>query len=422
MMAWLKMGMRNLMKNARRSMITAFAIAMGFATVNLFDGFATYMHKGNQVVAIYAMAGGHLAIYKKGFLDKGRIEPGKHLLSSNDVETIKAICATMPDVELATPQLNINGLLSNGKISTIFLAQGIVPSARMVFLNHLEKMAEESGHRTMKDRFEGEPLRDDKPFGVAATRGLVRILGLKTNDSAVAMSTTAEGQMNALDCQIMMVMNAGSEQMNDKMMIVPFSFAQSLFDTTGADRIAILLKDTARTDAVRDQLLLACSAKGLDLDIQTWIQMSEWYRKVKSMFDTIFQFLFIIVFIIVVMSVVNTMGMAVMERTREIGTLRAMGLKRRGVLQLFAVESALLGVFGSILGVFFTFIGWSLVQLIKPTWSPPGLSNRFVIWIEWVPKTLVFGLVFMLVLCLLASLIPARRAAHQNIVDALGHV
>ena len=122
------------------------------------------------------------------------------------------------------------------------------------------------------------------------------------------------------------------------------------------------------------------------------------------------------------MSVVNTMGMAVMERTREIGTLRAMGLKRRGVLHLFAVESTLLGIIGSAGGLFLTFVGWAFVQWLKPTWMPPGLSNRFVIWIEWVPQTLVLSFIFLVVLCLIASLIPARRAARQNIVDALGHV
>lgn len=421
MTAWLKMGMRNLVKNARRSMITAFAIAMAFATVNLFDGFATYMHKGNQNVAIYAQASGHLSIFKRGYLEKGRLEPGKYLLSSGDVALVQSVCAVMPQVEIATPQLNINGLLSNGRMSTIFVAQGVVPSARAIFMKHLEKMAEKST-KSMSDRFEGEPLLDEMPSGVAVSRGLAKVLGLKVGDDATALSNTQEGQMNALDAQIRMVFSAGSEQMSDKMMSVPLAFAQSLHDWQGGDRVAVLLHDTRQTDAMREELTRVLAAKGLDAEIKTWVEMSEWYRKVKSMFDTIFQFLFVIVFIIVVMSVVNTMGMAVMERTREIGTLRAMGLKQRGVMALFAVESTLLGVLGSFGGVVLTFLGWAFVQWKKPTWMPPGLSNSFVIWIEWVPKTLVFSLLFMILLCLVASLIPARRAARKNIVDSLGHV
>lgn len=421
MTAWLKMGLRNLVKNGRRSLITAFAIAMAFATVNLFDGFATYMHKGNQNVAIFAQASGHLTIFKRGYLEKGRLEPGKYLLTSNDVDTILAVCGALPVVELATPQLSINGLLSNGRISTIFVAQGVVPSARLVFMKHLEKMAEKS-NKSMAERFQGEPLSDDAPDAISVSVGLAKLLGLKIGDDVTAMSNTQEGQMNALDATIRMTFSAGSEQMNDKMMSAPLAFTQSLYDWPGGDRVAVLLNDTRRTESMRRELQDALAAKGLDVEIRTWVEMSEWYRKVKSMFDTIFHFLFVIVFIIVVMSVVNTMGMAVMERTREIGTLRAMGLKRRGVMMLFAVESTLLGLFGSLAGLFLTFLGWGFVQWRKPTWTPPGLSNRFVIWIEWVPQTLLFSLVFMIILCLVASLIPARRAARQNIVDSLGHV
>ena len=90
------------------------------------------------------------------------------------------------------------------------------------------------------------------------------------------------------------------------------------------------------------------------------------------MFDVIFLFLFIIFFIIVVMSVANTMSMAVFERTREIGTLRALGLKRRGVMLLFAIESSLLGILGTVGGILLTLLGWWVVDFFKPTWTPPG--------------------------------------------------
>ena len=75
--------------------------------------------------------------------------------------------------------------------------------------------------------------------------------------------------------------------------------------------------------------------------------------------DMIFMFLFLIVFVIVIMSIVNTMGMAVLERTREIGTLRALGLKRKGVRTLFAMEGALIGFFGSILGLILDISVWA---------------------------------------------------------------
>jgi putative ABC transport system permease protein len=105
------------------------------------------------------------------------------------------------------------------------------------------------------------------------------------------------------------------------------------------------------------------------------------------MFRVIFGFLFIIVLIIVVVSVVNTMGMTVMERIREIGTIRAMGVKKRAILKLFALESLLLSCMGCILGMGFTLLGWGLVKVLEPTWVPPHISMRVPIEVYLVPGT-----------------------------------
>jgi putative ABC transport system permease protein len=183
-----------------------------------------------------------------------------------------------------------------------------------------------------------------------------------------------------------------------------------------------LLDNTENTETVLNRLQTIFSEKGLDLEIKTWKEMSLWYRKVKDMFDVIFVFLFSIVFIIVVMSVINTMSMAVVERTREIGTLRALGLKRRGVVRLFAVESIILGILGTIVGFGLTCLTLLGIGLFKPTWIPPGITTRIAIKVEFVPEQMFYSFVFLLLLCLIASLVPAKRAAQQNVVDALGHV
>ncbi len=420
MLVWIKVGLRNLVKNRRRSVITLMAIAVGFAAVNLFAGFAEYMHDSNRLVTIYGSGQGHIMIFRKGFLEKGRLASSRYLLTAKEIKTIRGVCAKNPEVELATPQLNITGFLTNGKESTIFLARGIVPSARHLFLERMRALFL-SKARTITAAPEGRPLADDQEEGVAVSRGLAELLQLKLGDTAVAFSQTIDGEMNALNVQVFQLFNVRSE-LNDKFMIVPFSLARKLYDTKGADQVAVLLTRTERTRAVRRQLARALKAEGLDLDLKTWDEMSEWYRKIKGMFDTIFRFLFIIVFATVVMSVTNTMSMNVLERTREIGTLRALGLKRRGVLSLFTIESGLLGVLGSLAGMVLTIIGWWLVKTLQPTWVPPAVPRAVVIRIDLVPEKMIWSFLFLVVLCLVASLIPARRAAGLNVVEALGHV
>jgi putative ABC transport system permease protein len=420
MLAWLKLGFRNLVKNGRRSLITTLAIALGFAAVNVFRGFAEYLHMSNEQVAIYVTAQGHLMFFKRGFLEQGRLDPAGYLFNAEELRAIEAICKGYDEIEFCTPQLRITGLLTNGTTSTIFIADGIVPSAYRTFLERLQALLmPKIGSR--RDAIRGKLMEDDQEHGVAISFGLAELLELDIGSSAVAFTNTVDGQMNAMDVEVFQLFTAFSA-LNDKSMRVPFSFAQKLYDTDGADRVAVLLTRTDATEAVRDRLRADFEKQGLEVDIKTWVEMSEWYRSVKEMFDTIFRFVFVIVFVIVVMSVVNTMSMAVLERTREIGTLRALGLKRRGVLRLFAAESLLLGAIGSIAGVCLTLAAWALVNWLQPTWVPPGVPRQIIIRVELVFETMVYSFLVLQALCLAASLIAARRAARQNIVDALGHV
>jgi putative ABC transport system permease protein len=135
----------------------------------------------------------------------------------------------------------------------------------------------------------------------------------------------------------------------------------------------------------------------------------------------IFAISFLIVFTIVVMSVVNTFTMAVMERTREIGTLRALGVKRRGIVSLFSLESIVLGGFGSALGIALTLLVVALVGWLQPTWVPPQLSRRVPLEIYLVPRFWLFSTAMLVLLSMLSAILPARKAARMPVTNALGH-
>lgn len=414
MATWVKIALRNLLKNKRRSIVTMMAIMLGFSAVNLFAGFTAYMYRANREGSIYTGFQGHLTIFRKGLFERDKETPAKLLLSPDEITSIQEICKKMKEVVIATPQLRISGLITNGKISTIFVAQGYVPSIQNIFTSRTSLK--------LMEPFDGKPLEDDHPEGIGISRGLARFLNLKVSSDAVIMATTVDGQMNALDVKIYHLFDAPSMAMNDRFIRIPFSYAQQLYDTKGAHMMSVLLEKTEDTEAVRQALKEEFKRKGLDLEIKSWDELSEWYTKVKEMFDLIFLFLFLIVFIIVIMSVINTMSMTVLERIREIGTLRALGLKRRGVLMLFSIESCLMGIGGIAGGTLLCLLGWGCVQMFKPTWIPPGISVRIPLQIEFSLKSFWISGIFLIILCLIASLVPARRAAYSNVVDALGHV
>ncbi len=364
-------------------------------------------------MAIQVEGLGHLTIYKKGWLENGKIDPDKYMFTRDEIKKIIDIAEKDDDVVLATPKIDISGIVSNSRVSTIFAAQGLIPSD--------DKKIRGSFTATGKS-INGERMSNQKSYGVEMAVGLAKILDLKPGSNAVLMGPTLDGQMNALDLEVAGVYDTGNTPTNEMFMRVPFSFAQSLYDTDMADRIVVLLDDWEKTETVRDRLQGVLSGIGPGCVIKTWKELSMIFSSVKGTFDMIFGFLFLIVLTVVIMSVINTMGMAVTERTREIGTLRALGLKRRGVGLLFATEGLMIGMLGSIAGFIIYMIVWSLVIHFEPTWTPPVRTDPIPLYIMFVPQLITILIFSLSLLSLLAALMPARRAAGQNVVEALGHV
>lgn len=412
MKKWIKLAMRNILRNRRRSIVTVLAIAVGFSAVSLFHGYAGRIFWFLKEGAIRGESLGHLVIHKAGWLENGKLDPERYMLSQDEISRITELVTKEEGVVLATPQIHVHGLVTNGNVSTPFIAQGVVPKDDKAIKGPWARL------RPVK----GEKLNEKMPYGVEMARDLARLLNLGPGKDAVVMAPTFSGQVNALDIEVRGVYDTGMSATNDKFMRFSLDLAQSLFDTRMAERVVVLLKDAAGTEKMRTLLRAKLAGLGIESDIRTWSEMSSYYSRSKSLLDMIFLFIFLIVFISVTMSTVNTMSMAVLERTREVGTLRALGLKRRGVLSLFAVEGGMLGLFGSLAGILLHLAVCSVLRLAAPTYIPPSGSTPVKLWVDYVPETLLVLTVFLVLVSMTTATLAARRASRQNIVDALGHV
>ncbi len=416
MFPWFKLAFRNLLKNKRRSLVTLGAVAFGFAAINLLGGFSNYIFNALEDGYVYARGNGHLSIFKKGFHRQGLMNPANYLLNQREVEEISALCRRDQRISIITPQLNISGLVSNGKISTIMMAEG---------RNQDDMRAiRQLGHgfsRQLK-LFRGHELSDEPIYQVGVAKGLAANFNLKIGDSVVVMTTTADGFMNAFDANIVQTLDAPLEILDDLLVSMPLRFAQELYDCKGADRLNLLLKNARLAYPMKKYLEQQLTTRGFNIEIYTWDQLRPSYLKIRNMFNVIFTFVFIIVLAIVALSVVNTISMAVLERTREIGTLRALGLKRSGVVRIFSIEGTLLAAAGSLCGFILTLLGWAAVTILQPSWTPPTIPKEVPLEIHLVPWLMAVSCLAMIVLAALAAIIPARRAAHLRIIEALRHI
>lgn len=414
-MNWISLALRNLLRNARRSITTIAAVALGYAAVNILAGFTAYMFTSIEDAHIYEQINGHVQIWKKDARGYGGTDPGAYLISKEDFARIKEFAAQDDRVDLAAGMLEVKGNLDFNGLPGFFVGQAMVPEEKDAIHQRSTALRSADG-----STYEGKPFTKDTPDGISVTPGMAESLGLKIDSDVVLMAASISGQMNAVDARVLQIEDTASEALNNRYLFMPLELAQGLYDTEGVSCVRMLLKKNEDTDGVVASLRERFPDS--EWEVIPWYEVSKLYLRTKRMFDIIFGLVFAIITTIVTMSVLNTIGMAVIERTREIGTLRALGLKRPGVVVLFGIESALLGIIGAAVGLFLTLTFAFGVRAIQPTWEPPVTAREIVWEIHILPSTLLLTFVVLVIFTALAAIAPARRAAKQGIVDSLGHV
>ncbi len=246
---------RNLLRNGRRTAVTLVSIAFGFAALGLFAGYTMNVYLGLRNQAVYGELLGHLTISKRGLQTEGRLHPEKYLLSAADIARVSETVRRVAPQATFAPRLAVSGLISNGTVSTIFIAEGVAPGDMHALRGPL---ANASG-----------ALDPDKPAGVTVARGLAAMLGFKDGDDASLLSSTLRGQANAVDAQIVDSFATGNAGTNDKFMFIPLEQARALYDAGGrADRLTVVLPDVGQTDVERARIAQALEPLGLDLEVR----------------------------------------------------------------------------------------------------------------------------------------------------------
>ncbi len=412
---WLKIGFRNALRNTRRSLFTVVAIALGFAAVTVFAGFREYIDSGIRDGDIYALAQGHLTIVQEGFFERPENQQFELLISPEELRTVQEVLSEIPVVVLSTPKLQLSGMVKSGKRAAVFFAMARIPSQVTAL------RARSPGMTSRLKLWEGEPLRDDLPAGLGMSHGLAEKLDLELGDPLTVVARAASGRLNEIEAQLVNRFEAEAEWLNDKVMTMPLELAQQLTGSRDVDRVAVLLSSTDRIESAREAMAAGLRARGLRMEIKTWEELDPIYRKAKHLIDVIFSFIFVIVLLIAASSVMNTIGVSVLERTREVGALRALGVEVSDVVRMFVVESGVLGLVGSVLGFLLALSSIGLVWALELTWIPPHLTMRVPLEVYLVPRVALTAGLFLVALSMASAVPPALRAARRVIPEALGH-
>ena len=409
MRLYLKLAIRNVFRNRRRSLITLLAMGFGAAAIIVFGGFVHSIYFGVRESTIKSQVG-HIQLYRKGYSEKGNLAPFDYLI--RDYTGLRAELTKLEHVKTVTGRLGFSGLVSTGDSTTSFVGLGVDPQGEV----ELSSMA---------IIVDGQDLTSRHPRDIVMGLGLARAFGVKPGEDLTLLSSTKAGAINALAVKVRGMWESGEKAYDDRFLKLSLPEVQRLLDVDGDEvqAVVLLLDRTENTTIVRDRIVRLIQERNLDLEIKTWEDLALRYHQVRELFGRIFAVLTLIVSIMVVFGITNTMTMAIFERTREIGTVMALGTKRRGVISMFVLEGLALGALGGILGVL---LGIGLAYAISAVGiqlpPPPGSTRGFLVQIFVVPDVLMQAFRLSLVTATLASLYPAWRAARVNVVEALRHV
>lgn len=310
-----------------------------------------------------------------------------------------------PEKPMVLVRLGFAGMINNGKRDLGVIGEGVEPAGEAKLGSYLRYV-------------EGRALADDDEDGIVLGQGVARTLGLKAGDRATLVISMAQGAVNTLDFEVIGIFQSFSKEFDAHAVRIPLLAAQKLMDTQSAHVLVVVLEQTE--DTVRMQSTLRRELQPRGYDVIAWRELSDFYDKTVQLYDRQFGVLRFIILLMVLLSVANSVNMTIFERTKEFGTLLALGNRPQEVFSLIMSESVLLGSIGALLGVILGCLAATLLSAIGiPMPPPPNANIGYTALVRLVPLDVLTAAVIGFLATCLAAVAPARRASRLPIVDAL---
>jgi putative ABC transport system permease protein len=466
-MMTLSLAVRNLLRNRRRSLATLLAMAIGSTSILLFGGYSANINYTMHTE--YVQSGGHLQIQHRDFYLYGSGNPTAYAIAdyTKIIADINNDAVLKDMVQVITPTLQFGGIAGNyaAGVSRTIVGNGLVAKdinqmrrwndfnlrtgsppfalegaaadaaivgtgvARVLLLCEALKIANCPAPEA-EVASDGAPLPDDiAQLGTPEPSATAKKPATKDSGRIEVLAGTARGAPNVASLQVIRAEEQGFKELDEIYVMMHLAQAQQLIYGNASPKVSTIILQLSHSDQIPQALerlkpILEKYSKAQPLAVMDFKTLNPFYVQTIQMFDTIFGFIFALIGAIVLFTVGNTMNTAVVERTVEIGTLRAIGLRRAGIRQLFVTEGALLGLTGALLGVVLALVVSGIVNQMGLTWSAPGsvvpLPLTLTVWGEY--KMIVGTTLGLICIAILSAWVPAYRAAQLDVVDALRHV
>lgn len=427
---FMRLAYRGLVRNFKRTMITAVAVIIGFVGLVLFGGYVSRVDSALKTQTLYLNMNGHLIVRKKGS-ENYWVSPKKYIIDKKSLDILKEqIGQNLENFEFFNEKLKVAGQIINGDKNF------------PVFIEGNDVAAEEKSrwHQEFKDHFLGffdylpQHLKKgpDSKYGISITPSLSRQLGVIVRDEKDSVNFEAqlvgldfESNLNAIEVVASRIHQSSSEFMRAFSVESDINQARLLANVDGASELNIFLKkdqNLAKAQRTVQEIVDKAFPDLYEVKRFDTEDISPEYIGHVGLMKVMLGFFIALIGGTVTLSVLNVLTMSIYERSAEIGTLLSIGFKRSQVQSLFVAEAFILGAIGILCGAFVGKIIAYFVNQLKLPFHPPGaLGTAYVIIdLTWPMGLMIAG--FLISLLVISSYVLARKLTKKNLVQLLYEV
>jgi ABC-type lipoprotein release transport system permease subunit len=404
--ALMTLSWRNLWRNYRRTLIMLLAITVGVWAMI----FMTALLRGmvdNMVRTGISVLPGHVQIHAKAYRDDPSVT---HSLPAPE-QALLAILNSQ-DVVAWTGRIKVPAMVSSEQDNRGVTLLGVDPAGELAM------------GFDPADISEGRFLDGADDRGVVIGKKLMERLETRLGKRVVVMSQDPENAIADRGFRVVGVFTADLESREESVVYAGRDVIQAMLGVdTDISEIAILGHDYRTPQALTASIRNTVPA---DREVLSWLELDPYLSTMMRVMDGFVLVWMVVIFLALSFGLVNTLMMAVFERVRDIGLMRALGMRPSGIVYQILVESLLLLMLGLLAGNLLALgtIAWLKdgidVSAVAKGMEMMGAASVMYPVLQW--SDLVLANVVVIVLGIITSLLPAWRASQYRPVEALGRI
>ena len=405
---FLQIAFKNIWRNKRRTILAEVSIVFGIVVI-IFTGALTNGMSWSWANSMIKEKVGAMQVEHKDYEKEHMFKPLETTLT--DGKSLIQHITSYPGVTAAFASLELEGMISNGSKSTTFFGKGLDVVEMRKTLPDLENTIGK-----------GRPLGNNQNEILLGPK-LADDLELKLGDPVMVLVQTMAGGLNMAEMIFVGTQSGGQSDYESAHYVeMHLNSAQKLMRMP--DRISQVVIGFEQFETIRENAVLLQTE--LDKKVSTPVRVKDYTETIpgwehNQFFSLIGIVVGIVLFIVVGSGIANTMFMSIMERRKEIGTMKAIGAEQKHIKRLFVLEGFLIALVGAVIGFF---LAIAVVFIVNETGGvsfppPPGSSTPITIPTKLSPNINTFAVILSLVVGVIASYLPARISAKLDPVVTL---